>query len=143
VSAHLALYALAPLTIGPLRRKPLVLHFHGPWTDESVAAGERSRARAAAKRTLERTVYRRADRAIVLTSAFRRVLVERYGVAPWKIEVVPPGVDLERFTPGSPAAARERFGLAPEAFVAVAVRRLVPRMGLELLIEAWRHAAPH
>ena len=42
VDAHFALYALAPLTVGRLRSKPSVLHFHGPWAEESVAAGDSS-----------------------------------------------------------------------------------------------------
>jgi glycosyltransferase involved in cell wall biosynthesis len=142
VDAHFALYALAPLLLGRLWRTPVVLHFQGPWADENVAAGDRSRARRVARRMLERAVYRRADRAVVLTSAFRRVLVERYGVTPWIVHVEPPGVDLARFTPGSPERARARFGLDPEAFVAVSVRRLVPRMGLDVLLDAWESMIP-
>jgi glycosyltransferase involved in cell wall biosynthesis len=141
VDAHFALYALAPLWVGRLRRTPAVLHFHGPWADENVAAGDRSRAKRAARRALERAAYRRADRAVVLTSAFRQVLVERYGVSPWIVHVEPPGVDLARFTPGSQTEARARFGLEPGAFVAVAVRRLVPRMGIEVLLDSWSEAA--
>jgi glycosyltransferase involved in cell wall biosynthesis len=137
VDAHFALYSLAPLRIGRLRKKPVVLHFQGPWADENVSAGDASNSRRLARRALERAAYRRADRAIVLTSAFRQVLVERYGVRPWLIHVEAPGVDLERFTPGSEHDARKRFGLADGAFVAVSVRRLVPRMGLEVLIKAW------
>src|SRR5262245_25470310 len=30
VDAHFGLYALAPLRVGRLRQKPVVLHFHGP-----------------------------------------------------------------------------------------------------------------
>jgi glycosyltransferase involved in cell wall biosynthesis len=138
IDVHFALYALAPLYLGPRRR--VVAHFHGPWAEESAAAGETSRVKLRAKRALERAVYRRADRAVVLTGAFKRVLVERYGVTPWVVEVEPPGVDLERFSPGSAAHARERFGLDGEAFVAVAVRRLVPRMGLDVLLDAWEDA---
>jgi glycosyltransferase involved in cell wall biosynthesis len=137
VDAHFALYALAPLWIGRLRGKPVLLHFHGPWAEESVAAGDRSVLRRGARRLLERAAYRRADEAIVLTSAFRQVLVECYGVLPWNVSVEPPGVDLARFTPGPVDQARRHFQLEPTAFVAVAVRRLVPRMGLELLIDAW------
>ena len=40
-----ALYAAAPLLLGSLRGRPLVFHFHGPWAEESVAAGDESRAR--------------------------------------------------------------------------------------------------
>ena len=137
VDAHFALYALAPLWLGRLRRRPVVVHFHGPWADESVAAGDRSRVRAHARRLLERAAYRRADQAVVLTSAFRQVLVERYRVAPWRVHVEPPGVDLARFAPGPVTEARRRLDLAPDAFVAMSVRRLVPRMGLEVLLEAW------
>jgi len=140
VDAHFALYALAPLWLGRLRAKPLVVHFHGPWADECAAAGDDSRLRLGARRLLERAAYRRADEAVVLTSAFRRVLVERYRMRPWNVHVVPPGVDLERFWPGPAGEARERLGLQPDAFVAVAVRRLVPRMGLEPLLDAWGEA---
>ena len=137
VDAHFALYALAPLWLGGLRRTPAIVHFHGPWADENVAAGDRSGARRRARRLLERAAYRRAGEAVVLTSAFRQVLVERYGVRPWNVHVEPPGVDLARFVPGSPAAARRRLDLDERAFVAVAVRRLMPRMGLDVLLEAW------
>lgn len=137
IDAHFGLYALLPLWLGRSRKKPVVLHFQGPWADENVAAGDASRWRERARRALERAAYRRADRAIVLTSAFRQVLVERYGIAPWKVEVLAPGVDLERFTPGDRAAARDAFELDGEAFVLVAVRRLVPRMGLDVLLDAW------
>jgi glycosyltransferase involved in cell wall biosynthesis len=137
VDAHFGLYALAPLWVGGLRHTPAILHFHGPWADENVAAGDRSGVRRQARRLLERAAYRRADEAVVLTSAFRKVLVERYGVRPWNVHVQPPGVDLARFAPGSAAAARRRLDLDERAFVAVAVRRLVPRMGLDVLLDAW------
>ncbi len=140
LDAHFALYALAPLWLGRLRKKPVVVHFHGPWADESVAAGDGSGLRLALRRLIERAAYMRADEAVVLTSAFRQVLVERYRVPPWHISVVPPGVDTDRFTPGSVERARRGLDLEPQAFVAVAVRRLVPRMGLNVLIEAWSQA---
>ncbi|WP_332673684.1 glycosyltransferase [Aromatoleum sp.] len=140
IDAHFALYALLPLLSKRLRSLPLVVHFQGPWADENVSAGDSSPVRHRLRRGLERLVYRRADRVIVLTSAFRRVLVENYGVSPWRVHVVPPGVDLDRFSPGDRGAARERFGLDADAFVAVSVRRLVPRMGLDVLLEAWARA---
>jgi len=140
VDAHFALYALVPLLLTRLRRLPLVVHFQGPWADENVAQGDRSSLRRSLRRGLERAVYRRADRVFVLSTAFKRVLVERYGVSPWRVRVVPPGVDLSRFSPGDMGAAREALGLEPDAFVAVCVRRLVPRMGIDLLLDAWAQA---
>lgn len=135
VDAHFALYALLPVRATGLRRWPLLVHFHGPWAGEGRAGGEPS-AVVAAKRSIERAVYRRADRFVVLSGAFRRVLVERYGVAPWRIEVIPPGIDLDRFTPGD-GAERGRLGVEPGTWLAVATRRLVPRMGIDVLLRAW------
>lgn len=142
VDAHFALYALLPVVFGPLRRLPLVVHFQGPWAEESLVEGEGSGLRLAAKRAIERAVYRRARTVVVLSSAFKRVLVDGYGVAPWVVEVVPPGVDLERFSPGDRVAARRRLGLPADAAVVLAVRRLVPRMGLDGLVEAWAKVEP-
>ena len=55
VDAHFALYAVLPV-LGPLRRVPLVVHFHGPWADESAAGGEARAWELRAKRLTERSV---------------------------------------------------------------------------------------
>jgi glycosyltransferase involved in cell wall biosynthesis len=137
IDAHFALHAAAPLLAGGLRKLPLVFHFHGPWAAENVAAGDSSRARYALRMAIERGVMRRADAHVVLSSAFARTLVERYRVRPWDVHVWAPGVALDVFTPGDRALARERLQLTGEAFVAVCVRRLVPRMGIDVLLDAW------
>jgi glycosyltransferase involved in cell wall biosynthesis len=137
LDAHFALYAAAPLLLGAARRRPRVFHFHGPWAEESVAAGDVSAVRRALRQGLEGLVLRSADAHVVLSGAFRRILVERYGVRPWDIHVWPPGVALERFTPGDRAGARARLGIDRTAFVAVCARRLVPRMGIDDLLSAW------
>lgn len=138
LDVHFALYGALPALVGPMRRLPLVIHFHGPWTQENVAAGDSSRVRSALRHALEAAVYHRADALITLSGAFKRILVEDYGVSPWKVRVIPPGVDLERFHSAGRAEAREHFGIEESEFVAVAVRRLVPRMGLSDLITAWQ-----
>ena len=83
-------------------------------------------------------VYRRADLLIVLSAAFKQLLVEQYKIRPHKIAVIPPGVDLVRFSPGSKTAARANLDLPESTFLALAVRRLTPRMGLDVLLRAWR-----
>ncbi len=141
IDAHFALYAAAPLLLDR-HRKPVVFHFHGPWAEENVAVRDSSRARFRLRRALERRVLRAADEHIVLSGAFRRVLVERYGLAPWNIHVWPPGVALEEFTPGDSEQARVQLGLGRDVFVAACVRRLVPRMGIGDLLEAWASIQP-
>ena len=90
VDSHFALYAAAPLLSGSLRGQPKVFHFQGPWAQENVAAGDGSRIRFVLRRALERRVLRGADAHIVLSSAFRRVIVEDYRVVPWDVNVWAP-----------------------------------------------------
>ena len=137
LDAHFALYAWWPALVGPTRRLPLVVHFQGPWAEESRSLGHRGWS-VGAKWLVEVGVYRRADQVVVLSSAFKRLLVERYGVSPWKVQVIPPGVDVTRFDRGDRSVARGGLDLPVAAPVALVVRRLVPRMGLDTLLEAWR-----
>ncbi|MEL6770082.1 MAG: glycosyltransferase family 4 protein [Bacteroidota bacterium] len=132
--SHFALYT-APL-LGAMNDQPLVVHFHGPWAAEGAVEGASSMA-ARAKWELEQQVYRRADRFIVLSEAFRDVLHSRYDVALDKIEIVPGGVDASAFDSTlSRKEARELLGWPTDRPTVLAVRRLQPRMGLEGLIDA-------
>jgi glycosyltransferase involved in cell wall biosynthesis len=109
------------------RRHPLVVHFHGPWAEESLAAGASAPA-ARAKYWLERLRYHGADRFVVLSTGFRDLLVQRYRVPTDRVRVIPPGVDLDRFR----LAAQP----APTPTV-LCVRRLERRMGIHVLLRAW------
>jgi glycosyltransferase involved in cell wall biosynthesis len=143
VDVHFALYACLPTLLGPGRRLPLVVHFHGPWADEGRAAGGQRPQVTRAKWMLERLVYRRASAVVTLSSAFRQVIVERYGVSPWRVQVIRPAVDLHRFRPGDRAQARERLSLPADAQVIACIRRLTPRMGIEDLLDAWTALPDH
>jgi glycogen synthase len=137
VAAHFALFAFPVL--GALKRTPMVVHFHGPWAAESQAEGA-SGLSVKAKWLLERRVYRRAERLIVLSEAFKQVLVESYGIDSDNIRIVRGGVNMERFTVDvSRADARRRLGWPVDRPTLLVVRRLARRMGLENLIDAMDH----
>jgi glycosyltransferase involved in cell wall biosynthesis len=139
VAAHFALFALPALD--RLRRLPLVMHFHGPWAEEAAQEGAGGLS-VAAKRALERVVYRRADRVIVLSDAFGAILRDRYGVPAARIRKVPGSVDLDRFDiPQDRARAREELGWPGDRRVLLSVRRLARRMGLDQLIAAMPRVA--
>ena len=131
---HFALYAAPCLDL--LGDHPVVVHFHGPWSAESLTEGASTLA-AGLKYWVEDAVYRRGARFVVLSQAFGRLLAERHGVPTDRIRVIPGGVDTARFAPAeSRASARARLGWPQDRPIALVVRRLVRRMGLEDLIAA-------
>ncbi len=134
MAAHFALYAFPSLT--RLSRMPFVMHFHGPWSAEGSVEGLHSPG-ARAQAAIERAVYRRADRIIVLSRAFGEEIVRRYGVDPALLRIIPGGVDTSAYD-GLPSRerAREILGWPSDRPVIFCVRRLRRRMGIEDLIEA-------
>jgi Glycosyltransferase len=133
VVSHFALYTYPVLK---QIKEPLVVHFQGPWADEGAVEGGRGIARFV-KQSIETAVYRRARRLICLSQAFATLLVERYGIDPRRVRIVPGGVDVGRFEGGPDRGmARERLDWPQDRPIVFAVRRLVRRMGLEDLIEA-------
>ena len=137
VDSHFALYALLPLLVGTFAPRCHIVHFHGPWAAESEHSLGQRGARIRAKHLLEQLVYRRAAALITLSHAFADVLTTSYGIPRERIHVIPPGVELDLFVPADRAAARRSLGLPEDAWIAAAVRRLDPRMGLDVLVEAW------
>lgn len=135
ISAHFALYA-APW-IDQIERIPFVMHFHGPWSAETSAEGTSVSLKQRAQRMVERYVYRRADRCIVLSKAFAHLLHTEYDVPEDRISIVPGGVNANRFDTGHTSnEARTKLGLPQDRSILVSVRRLARRMGLENLIDA-------
>ena len=134
VASHFALYSLP--FIDAVAPRPLVVHFHGPWAAESAVEGAASWA-VSFKRRLERAVYDRADRFIVLSQAFKQVLSTTYGVPLALIEVCQGGVNVDAYDTGlTRAYARHSLGWPSDRPIILAVRRLARRMGLENLLEA-------
>jgi glycosyltransferase involved in cell wall biosynthesis len=134
IASHFALYTIPILD--RLTKIPTVVHFHGPWAAESSAEGTRS-YKSQVKAGLERQVYSRARRLIVLSRAFKSELLAGYRIKEDRIEVIPGGVDLGRFhATHSRTEARHRLGWPTNRPIILTVRRQVRRMGLESLLDA-------
>jgi glycosyltransferase involved in cell wall biosynthesis len=143
VNVHFALDGL-PTVVARLRGTALLVTFHGPWAAEALSTGRRGGwpLSTRARHAIEGFVYRRAGRCIVLSRAFGEVLSRRYGVDERRIRIIPGGIDTSRFGDlPSRATARRLLGL-PEAYTIVTVRRLVPRMGLDLAVDALARLVP-
>src|SRR5437764_9503522 len=76
-----------------------------------------------------------ADRIVASTDVDRAHMLEAYGANPRKIAVVPGGVNLDLFQPGSKAAARQELGLGPEPTL-LFVGRIQRLKGIDVLLRA-------
>jgi glycosyltransferase involved in cell wall biosynthesis len=135
INLHFALYSLPILQNFP-KNTPITFSFHGPWALESQWEGA-SQQSILFKRWVERRVYNRCDRFIVLSKAFGQLLHETYDI-PWsKIHVIPGGVNTAHFQLNlSRQEARSKLGWHLDRKILFTPRRLVNRMGLDHLLTA-------
>ncbi|NJO39559.1 MAG: glycosyltransferase family 4 protein [Cyanobacteria bacterium CRU_2_1] len=135
INLHFALYSL-PLLSNLSDDVPVTFTFHGPWALESAQEGVH-KLNVGMRHWIERRVYSRCDRFIVLSQAFGTILHQHYRI-PWnKIHVIPGGVDTHRFRPNlAPRQAREYLNWPDDRPILFAPRRLVQRMGLDKLLSA-------
>jgi glycosyltransferase involved in cell wall biosynthesis len=98
-----------------------------------------SRSRVYAKFLVEKFVYRNQTIMTTHSNAFKQVLIEEFQIPEQKIHVVYPGVDLDKFRPRDKVQARQVFGIKGDQKVLLCIRRLEPRMGINLAIDAIEH----
>ena len=115
---------LVPFARRVLRRRALI-YCHG---DDLVQTDPRAVA-------ARRRWFAAADRVVAAGAFAAQRLAEGYGVPPMRIALLPNGVDLDRFAPGP--ADPGCLGIPPAARVVLAPTRLIPRKGVDRLIDAW------
>lgn len=105
--------------ISLLRRRPFVFELRDLWPDSIVAVGAMQEGRSIAwLRKIEYFLYRRAARIVSVTKSFKRILAGN-GIDPEKIAIVPNGVDLELYQPGTkPDELAARLGIEKKFVVA-------------------------
>ena len=136
IASHFALYVIGAMH--DIGKYPHVVHFHGPWAAESVQEGKPALFTRPME-WIERKVYSRADRIIVLSKAFAEMAVQVYQVPADKIRVVPGSVDVLNFAAAPERKlARAALGWPKDKTILISVRRLSARMGLDRLIQAMR-----
>lgn len=146
VYSHFAPYGIGAALEARRRRIPVVMAFHGPWSEEikvegAGGGGLRHRMKTAIAKSIERKAYGLADALIVLSETFRDILHRDYGVPLSRIHVIPGAADVRKFRPAADRElARSRLGVEGRTTV-LTVRRLVHRMGLLQLVDAWREVA--
>ncbi|GAB3310373.1 D-inositol-3-phosphate glycosyltransferase [Geodermatophilus aquaeductus] len=113
---------------------PLIHTAHTLAKVKNAALADGDRPEPRARVIGEEQVVAEADRLVANTEEEARQLVEHYGADPRRTLVVPPGVDLDRFTPGDRAAARRALGVPADAVVLTFVGRIQPLKAPDLLL---------
>ncbi|WP_106537990.1 D-inositol-3-phosphate glycosyltransferase [Haloactinopolyspora alba] len=115
---------------------PLIhsMHTMSKVKNRALADGDRPEPRA--RELGEEQVVAASDVVVANTDDEAGRLVDLYGAEPDRVATVWPGVDLERFTPGSSAAARARLGLPAGATVLLFAGRVQPLKAPDVLIRA-------
>ena len=143
------LVGLAGWWLAFTRQIPFVFEVRDLWPESLGAvgvAGERSLLHHALAR-IAGFLYRRADRIVVVTSAFKDYLIHHWRVPALKIDIVENGVETDLFAPDSVAAAGRRKELNAESrFLVSYIGTLGMAHGLETLLDAaatLQSKAPH
>jgi glycosyltransferase involved in cell wall biosynthesis len=109
-------------------RLPFVLTARG--SDVNVLARRRI------PRAWIRAAVRAAAAVVAVSESLRRALAEATGRPTERIEVIPNGVDTERFRPGHRALAKAQLGLPADREILLAVGRLVEGKRYDLAVRA-------
>lgn len=97
----------------------------------------RRKLSARARRWIERMVMRRCHHVVVLSEFMKQQVMAAHGIAPGQITVVPGAADPAIFSPPHDRNdVRWELKIPESRTVLFTVRNLVPRMGLEHLLEA-------
>lgn len=108
------LVGLAGLWAASTQRVPFVFEVRDLWPESLVAVGVRNE-QSAMTRTLRRIadlLYRKSDRIVVVTPAFKSEIMQNYGIPAEKISIVENGVETDFFTPaGASEELRARLNL--------------------------------
>ena len=90
---------------------------------------------------VERHIAREVDRVIAQCPHEWDEFIEGYGVPPAKLDLIPAGVNPERFRPIDQCEARRRIepslGIAPDDLVIVYVGRMLPRKDVRNVVRAF------
>jgi len=147
INFHQPFSAIGVLSSTSSRKVPLIYTCHSLSFEEYISRSSSPKdpikwlihhLQVSARKSTEKTVLKGSDRVVVLSEYTRDKLKRTYRLSSSKVNVIPGGVDLERFRPSSDRARiRAHMGLPENKFILFTVRNLVPRMGLENLISAF------
>lgn len=133
--SHYWLSGLAAFRCRDDHRVPVVHMFHTLSRIKEFHFGHSDPADSVLRVDGERCVLNGADAIVGATMAEQDLLVKLYGRTPASYRVVPPGVDVDLFSPRDKVASRKKLGIEAEK-VALFVGRLERIKGLDILLRS-------
>ena len=134
------LVALSAYWLAQIRRVPFIFEVRDLWPESLTAVGigdEASLLHHSVKK-IARFLYRKADRIVVVTPAFKQHIAASYGVPSSKISLIANGVETSHFSPDQvDETLRRRLGVESK-FTVCYIGTLGMAHGLETLVEAAR-----
>ena len=128
--------AIAGYMISRVWRRPWIFELRDLWPASIEAVGLANKTPMRILEKVELFLYRKANRIISLTDAFRDNLIER-GISPDKIDIVTNGVDTEMFNPARVKEdIRKTLGIARDDFLVAYFGTTGMAHGLETKLEA-------
>jgi glycosyltransferase involved in cell wall biosynthesis len=150
VCAHQCLVALGSFLSGPIRKKPFAHCFYSPWHEEYLIKKRDmkgktpwpAKAGAFFMKKMEKRVLSKAIKIFVLSRYSAEQISETHHLPREKVVMIPAGIELDRFRlpQGAKTTVKEALGIPLEKTIFFTVRNLVPRMGIENLIEAFNQS---
>jgi len=114
---------------------PFVITFHALGHVRRLAQGAAD-AFPPARLRIEGGLMHEADRVIAECPQDRQDMEHLYGAPSNRIDVAPCGFDPQELWPVEMAAARRRLGIAQGKFVVLQLGRIVPRKGIDTVIQS-------
>jgi len=115
---------------------PLVHSAHTLGKVKNAALAEGDTPEPLSRIVGEEQVVAEADRLIASTDDEAEALVALYGAEASRVDTVPPGVDLDQFTPGSADEVRAELGIAADQAMLLFVGRIQPLKAPDVLLRA-------
>ncbi|HEX6722988.1 MAG TPA: glycosyltransferase, partial [Burkholderiaceae bacterium] len=135
VHANFFMSALVGLRLRTMLAVPLVVTFHALGLIRREHQGDAD-GFPLERIAIEQRIVREADRIVAECPQDQADLMRAYGADAARLSMVPCGVDLQQFKPGSRSEARRALGLHDDEFVVLQLGRMVPRKGVDNVIQA-------
>jgi glycosyltransferase involved in cell wall biosynthesis len=147
---HQSFVAVGPMLMGCFKNIPSIYYFNSPWHEEFSIKKREDRSNTTIKnlfiaswmRRVESQMISRATKIVVLSRYMYKKARKIHPDSENKLVKIPGGVETDFFSLSdlSKAQMKQCIGLPQDKTVFLTVRNLVPRMGIEALIEAFHQS---